>query len=107
MALQVPEAVVTGATLVTFASSAFAERGFCSQCGAHIFHRPTLGNELAVSAGLFEDPDQFIAREIFVDSQPMHYGFANRGSRRTSMSMAMEWGPKLLWRSLKGLFAAR
>ena len=107
MALQVPEAVVTGATLVVFQSSAFAERGFCSKCGAHIFHRPKVGNELAVSAGLFSDPDQFIAREIFVDSQPASYGFENRGSRRTSLSMAMEWGPKLVWRNAKRLFESR
>ncbi len=107
MALQVPEADVTGATLAIYKSSAFAERGFCATCGAHIFHRPALGDELAISAGLFKDPEQFIAREIFVDSQPAHYGFENRGSRRTALSMAAEWGPKLLWRNVKRIFAGR
>jgi hypothetical protein len=102
LALHVPDAVVEGDTLVTFKASSFAERGFCSRCGAHIFHRPVNGPELAVSAGLFDDKRQFIDREIFVDSQPPHYGFENRGSRRTAFSMAAEWLPKLIWRRLKG-----
>lgn len=102
MALQVPDAVVSGDTLAIFKSSSFAERGFCSRCGSHIFHRPAQGPELAVSAGLFDDKQQFIDREIFVDSQPPHYGFENRGSRRTAFSMAVEWLPKLIWRGLTG-----
>jgi hypothetical protein len=102
MALQVPNAVIVGDSLAIFKSSSFAERGFCSSCGSHIFHRPVDGHELAVSAGLFDDNQQFVDREIFVDSQPQHYGFQNRGSRRTAVSMAIEWLPKLIWRRLKG-----
>jgi hypothetical protein len=100
MALQVPDATVVGESLKTFKSSSFAERGFCRICGAHIFHRPKLGRELAVSAGLFADPAQYIDREIFTDSQPRYYGFTNRGSRRSALSMAIEWLPKLIVRQI-------
>lgn len=51
MALQAPDARIEGETLCVYAATAFAERGFCSVCGAHIFHRPKDGPELAVSAG--------------------------------------------------------
>ncbi|MGQ3101786.1 MAG: GFA family protein [Sphingopyxis solisilvae] len=107
MALQVPEARVSGDSLEIFRSSSVAERGFCRTCGAHIFHRPAAGPELAVSAGLFNDPEQFIDREIFVEFQPPHYAFANRGKRRTTASMALEWLPKMAWRHLKAFFGAR
>ncbi|WAC25355.1 GFA family protein [Blastomonas sp. SL216] len=98
MALQVPEANVEGDDLAVFRSSSFAERGFCRTCGSHIFHRPIDGPELAISAGLFRDPAQFVAREIFVDSQPRQYRFEGVESRRTGVSMALEWLPKILKR---------
>lgn len=104
MALQVPEAVVTGDDLTVYRSSSFAERGFCRTCGSHVFHRPMDGPELAISAGLFEDAEQFVAREIFVDSQPRHYRFQGVTDRRTSTSMAIEWLPKMLARRLRRLF---
>jgi hypothetical protein len=107
MAVQVPGARISGESLKTYRSSSFAERGYCSICGTHIFHRPSVGPELAVSAGLFDDPAQFIDREIFVDFQPPHYGFASRGDRRTSLSMALEWLPKLAWRRLRTFLAQR
>ena len=98
MALQVPEAKVEGDSLTVFPSSGFAERGFCRTCGSHIFHRPIDGPELAISAGLFDDPDQSVAREIFVDNQPRHYRFEGVEIRRTSASMAREWLPKIVKR---------
>lgn len=100
MAIQVPEAVISGEGLTRYASSRFAERGFCKDCGTHIYHRPKDGPELAISAGLFEDPDMFVAREIFADSNPPFYRFEANSIKRSGLSMAFEWGPKLLWRTL-------
>jgi hypothetical protein len=107
MALQVPEAVIEGDDLAIFRSSGFAERGFCRTCGSHIFHRPIGGPELAVSAGLFSDDAQYVAREIFVDSQPRHYRFEGVDDRRTSTSMALEWLPKLAIRRVRSWFGRR
>ena len=104
MALQVPDAVIDGESVKTFRSSGFAERGFCQICGTHIFHRPIDGPELAISAGLFADDAQFVDREIFVDNQPQHYRFEGVQNRRTSISMAFEWGPKLIARRVARWF---
>ncbi len=38
---------ISGETLAVFGSSDFAERGFCTRCGTHIFHRPKDGPKLA------------------------------------------------------------
>jgi hypothetical protein len=66
-----------------------------------------VGPELAISAGLFDDPEQFVAREIFVDSQPQHYGFTNNGTRRSAASMAMEWIPKMALRRIRGFLGLK
>ena len=100
MSLQVPDAVITGKTLVVFHSSTFAERGFCSVCGTNIFHRPQDGPVLAVSCGLFPADGMYIAREIFVDAKPPFYHFVADSEKRSTTSMAAEWLPKLIWRRL-------
>ena len=98
MSLQVPDAVISGSELSVYRSSAFAERGFCRRCGTHIFHRPQDGPELAVSAGLFQSLDLHIAREIFFDAKPAFYRFVADSEKRSSVSMAREWLPRLLHR---------
>ena len=98
MSFQVPEAEITGKPLAVYRSSAFAERGFCARCGSHIFHRPQDGPELAISAGLFDFRDQYIAREICFDDKPPFYEFVAESERRTTASMAREWLPRLLKR---------
>ena len=107
MSLQVPNAEVTGDTLIVYKSSAFAERGFCAQCGSHIFHRPQDGPELAISAGLFEPDGQYIAREICFDDKPPFYEFVARSERRTTASMAREWLPRLIIRRIARWFSGR
>jgi len=105
MSLQVPGAVVSGETLTVYRSSAFAERGFCRTCGTHIFHRPQDGPELAISSGLFPPEGLHIAREIFSDAKPPFYRFVADSEKRSTMSMALEWLPKLLWRRARRAFA--
>jgi hypothetical protein len=38
----------------TYASSEWAERGFCSQCGTHLFYRVIKGEFYAVPVGLLQ-----------------------------------------------------
>ncbi|GAA4045835.1 GFA family protein [Parerythrobacter jejuensis] len=101
MALQCPNATIEGETLTIFKSSSFAERGFCRACGSAIFHRPIGGQELAISAGLFDQSDFVIEREIFFERKPPYYRFEAESEKKTSLALAFEWGPKLLWRQLK------
>ena len=98
MALQVPDAEISGDTLKVFKSSGFAERGFCEACGSNIFHRPQLGPELAVSAGLFGEEGLELASEIFSDRKPDFYDMTPAPIRKSSTRMALEWLPKLAWR---------
>lgn len=104
MAVQAPGSDIRGDTLEVFSSSDFAERGFCSRCGTHIFHRPKQGPELAISAGLLPEGDYSITREIFHGDKPPWYRFDASSRKRGAVSMALEWGPKLSWRRFKGLF---
>lgn len=107
MAVQAPGSEVSGETLAVFASSEFAERGFCSRCGSHIFHRPKLGPELAISAGLLNSTDLTITREIFHDSKPVWYRFDASSRKRGALSMALEWGPKLVVRTITARLRAK
>ncbi|MEE4184327.1 MAG: GFA family protein [Gammaproteobacteria bacterium] len=67
-----------------YASSAWADRAFCSHCGANLYFymRPT--NTYYVSVGAFDDQTPFtLVGEIFVDLQPPGYAFAGELERLT------------------------
>lgn len=107
MAIQAPEAEISGEMLKVYQSSAFAERGFCETCGSVIFHRPQDGPERAISAGLFDPQGLVLAFEICTDKQPDFYDFKPAPKRQTTASVAMQWGPKLIARRLKRLLGRR
>lgn len=59
-------------------SSEWAERGFCRHCGTHLFYRFKSADAYAVPAGLFQDQEQLaLAEQIYIDSKPAYYAFAN------------------------------
>lgn len=62
-----------------FDSSDWGERGFCSQCGSHLFYRLKPTGQYHMPTGLFGDdvPRRF-THQIFIDSKPDYYEFANR-----------------------------
>lgn len=60
-------------------SSEWAERGFCGQCGSHLFYRLKSNGHHAVPVGLLDDHgDWQFDSQIFVDSRPAYYCFANQ-----------------------------
>ena len=62
----------------TFRSSEWAERGFCPNCGTHLFYHLLPSDEYILSAGLFQDQTGFrFASQIFIDEKPAYYDFAN------------------------------
>ena len=101
MALQEPNAEIAGATLAVFKSSHSAERAFCSRCGTNIYHRPQIGPELAVSAGLFDPRDLVLSSEIFHNRKPGFYDINAAAIRKSSFRMAVEWAPRLIWRRIR------
>lgn len=61
-----------------FSSSDWAQRGFCSQCGTHLFYRLNETQQYMMPAGLFNDQKRFILdHQIFIDNKPSFYDFAN------------------------------
>jgi hypothetical protein len=65
-------------------SSEWADRGFCKRCGTHLFYRLKNANFWNFSAGLFKETDNFKFHvQIFVDSKPPCYDFANKTEMMT------------------------
>jgi len=60
-----------------FSSSEWAERGFCKQCGTHLFYRLKKHTHYAIPVGLFDDGDQWkLVEQVFIDEKPGFYSFA-------------------------------
>ncbi len=65
-------------------STAWAERGFCSRCGTHLFIRVKQTGRYILPAGLFElDEDLEFDHQIFIDKKPTYYCFANETREMT------------------------
>lgn len=70
--------------LARYASSNWAERGFCGLCGTTIFYflKPT--QTYTMSVGVFDDQSPFtLVREIFIDKKPAGYAFVGDHERWT------------------------
>jgi hypothetical protein len=64
--------------LEVFASSDWAERGFCGKCGTSLFWNLRGKSDYHVSLSAIEgDPDLAFTTEIFIDEKPDTYAFAN------------------------------
>jgi hypothetical protein len=76
---------LTGTEHVTvFKSSDWAERGFCANCGTHLYYRLLATDEYVVPAGLFQEAAPFeFEEQIFIDQKPGYYAFANQTSELT------------------------
>lgn len=65
--------------IVSYASSSWAERGFCKACGTHLFYKLKEKAKYIVSAGLFDDIKDFtFDHQVFIDEKPGYYAFANK-----------------------------
>ncbi|NNF66890.1 MAG: GFA family protein [Gammaproteobacteria bacterium] len=65
-------------------SSEWAERGFCSRCGGHLFYRLKEANHYVLWMGTFDDLSPFkLAGEIYIDQKPAMYNLAGDHPRLT------------------------
>ena len=62
--------------ITVYNSSEWAERGFCSKCGTHLFYRLKQPLKYVMPAGLFDEDFEF-DHQIFVEEKPEYYKFAN------------------------------
>ena len=67
-----------GDNITVFASSEWAERGFCNRCGTHLYYKLLPTGEYFVPAGAFDSDDFRIATQIYVDRKPDYYSLANQ-----------------------------
>lgn len=64
--------------ITVYDSSEWAERGFCKQCGSHLFYRLKHSGMYEIPMGLFDDTEGLeFKRQIFIDEKPSLYTFAN------------------------------
>ena len=67
-----------------YESSAWAERGFCKNCGSILFYHMKGHDRYELSSGTLEDSSSFkMAGEIFIDHKPQGYEFAGDHPRLT------------------------
>lgn len=81
--------------ITVFASSEWAERGFCQKCGTHLFYRLKQEGFYALPAGLLEDDGQWqFAEQIFIDQKPGFYSFAQKTKNLTGEEVFAQYSPK-------------
>lgn len=77
-----------------FNSSDWAERGFCKNCGTHLFYKLTENNQHMVPAGLFElDEDMVFDTQVFIDKKPSYYSFSNKTNDMTGAELFAKFAP--------------
>lgn len=65
-------------SITVYASSDWAQRAFCNQCGTHLYYKFLATGEYFIPAGVFESADFELASQIYVDMKPDYYSFANQ-----------------------------
>ena len=80
--------------LSVFDSSAWAERGFCNQCGSHLFYRIKGVKQYFMPSGLFDDDKAFVFdNQVFIDEKPSYYCFANETENMTGAEVFAKYAP--------------
>lgn len=70
--------------VTTFSSSEWAERGFCRQCGTHLFYRLKQNGHYALSLGLLDSNEEWkITEQVFIDQKPSYYSLAEKTKQLT------------------------
>jgi hypothetical protein len=63
--------------VAVFDSSEWAQRGFCRQCGTHLFYRLKQDGHYAIPVGLFDLGNAWtLVEQIFIDQKPSFYSLA-------------------------------
>lgn len=71
-----------------YQSSAWAERGFCNQCGSHLFYRLKANNHHFIPVGIFDRDSNFVFDlEVFIEEKPEYYSFANQTKHMTGQEL--------------------
>lgn len=76
-------------SISVYDSSDWGRRGFCKQCGTHLFYLFKKTGGYGVPVGLFDDDENLVFRhQVFIDDKPSFYEFVNKTNNMT--------GPELI-----------
>ncbi len=74
-------------------SSEWAERGFCKQCGTHLFYHYLQSGNYFIPAGLLAlNENVKMTSQIFIDEKPHYYDFANQTTKMTGAEVIAQFG---------------
>ena len=78
-----------------YASSDWAERGFCTRCGSHLFYRLKDSGQYIMPVGLFDEIETPVFdHQVFIDAKPGWYDFANATENMTGAEVFEKYAPK-------------
>jgi hypothetical protein len=71
-----------------YESSEWAERGFCKQCGSHLFYKLKQNGQYYIPVGLFAPAEGLVFdHQVFIDEKPEYYSFANETRNLTGAEL--------------------
>ena len=75
-------------------SSDWAERGFCKNCGSHLFYRVKENKQCFIPVGIFDGDESFVLDlQVFIDEKPEYYCFSNETRNMTGKEAFAEYAP--------------
>lgn len=82
-----------GEHITNYNSSEWAERGFCKQCGSHLYYHLKNMDKYHVSIGLFADSiDPKLTEQVFIDKKPSGYSFKEQTTDYTEKQVFEMFG---------------
>lgn len=70
--------------ITTYDSSDWASRGFCTNCGTHLFYQLKSTGEYNMPVGMFKDIENLkMEMQYFSDQRPDYYCFSNQTKEMT------------------------
>ena len=71
-----------------------ADAIFCNKCGTHLFYRRKKNNAHQMLVGQFDEQENFhFDLQVYMDSKPAFYDFANKTRELTEAEVIAEFGP--------------
>jgi len=103
MEVSIPEGQVTWdgtEHIATRATSAWAERAWCRDCGSPLYYRVTADTKWAgkydIALGLFDDPSGFTpTHEIYIDHKPDSFAYIDQGQKTVTRAECVAQFPSL------------
>ena len=77
-----------------YQSSELAERGFCKNCGSHLFYKFKQTHQYYIPVGMFDKREGLLfTHQVFIDEKPEYYSFANKTKNMTGAELFAQFAP--------------